>query len=199
MHTFFWTFLAFSRATALALAVPLAGLVTGFTPFLALAAARALAESLASTDWGFLPARTFFLASLLLALAAAVVFTAAGFLAAAPAVAGFLAAGAAFLAAGAAAFLGAAAAGLAAEGAASFLPAAGAAAVFFCSGFLSPGLAVNRRARSPRISKHVRLSTHKVRLGLIDQQGNGTLSDSSSSIRINSTLDCSLGCYTIPF
>jgi len=156
LHTFFWTFLAFSRATALALAVPLAGLVPGFTPFLALAAARALAESLASTDWGFLPARIFFLASLPLALVATVFFTAVGFLAA-PAAAGFLAAAeAGFLAAGAAAFLGAAAAGLAAAGAASFLPAAGAAAVFFCSGFLSPGLAVKEeRGVQVQISKHV--------------------------------------------
>lgn len=135
------TFLAFSKATALALAVPLVGLTPALAAgFLPLAAARALAESLASTDWGFLPAAVFL--PRVLALGFATVFFTAGFLAAAAA--GFLAAPAAaagFLAGAAAAFLGAAAAGLAAAGA-SFLAAAGAAAAgFLASGFLSPGLA----------------------------------------------------------
>lgn len=142
LFTLVWTFLAVSKATALALAVPLAGLAPALpTGFLPLAAARALAESLASTDWGFLPAPSFFFRSLAFGLvtgffrAGFLAAAAAGFLAAPAAVAGFLA--------GAAAFLGAAAAaGLAAAGA-SFLAAAGAAAAaFFCSGFLSPGFAI---------------------------------------------------------
>lgn len=136
-----WAFLAFNKATALALDVPFCTLEPGLVAtFLPLAAARALADNLAKMDWGFLPAAAFFLASLVLGLAfeatflAGAAFLATGFLAAAAA--GFLA-GAGFLAA---------AAGAAGLAAASFLPpAAEVVAEAFFSGFLSPGLAAKIR------------------------------------------------------